>query len=116
MSVLPEPPRPPREPRTPPVVETLRKALEWRRQLDAGEVANQATIARREGATRARVTQVLMLLRLAPGIQERILDMPKSVKPPRISERRLRPVAHMGDEEHQLTAFNAIHNTLLPRC
>ena len=34
--------------------ETLRKAIEWRRQLDAGEIPNQAAIARREGITRDR--------------------------------------------------------------
>jgi hypothetical protein len=75
-------------------------------------VACQADIARREGVSRARVTQVLMLLRLAPEIQERILGMPKKTGPSRISERRLRPIAHMGDWEHQLTAFNAIHNAI----
>ena len=68
-------PKPPKEPRTPRVVELLRKAIEWRRQLDAGEVRNQADIARREGITRARVTQVMGMLRLAPEIQEHILTM-----------------------------------------
>jgi len=48
----------------------LQKAAEWRRQLDAGMVASQADIARREGISRARVTQVMGLLRLAPGIRE----------------------------------------------
>jgi len=57
-------PKPPREPQTPRVAELLRKAIEWRRQLDTGEVRNQADIAHREGVTRARVAQVLGLLRL----------------------------------------------------
>jgi len=90
------------------VVETLRKALEWRRQLDAKEVANQAAIARREGVTRARVTQVLMLLRLAPGIQERILSMPKSLNARRIGERSLRPVAIIEDPIKQAAAFEEV--------
>jgi hypothetical protein len=34
-------------------------AIEWQRQLDAGEVETRAAIARREGLTRARVTQVM---------------------------------------------------------
>ena len=97
--------KPPREPRTPPVVETLRRALEWRRELDAGEVASQAAIARREGVTRARVTQVLMLLRLAPDIQERMLSMPRSPNPPRISERVLRPITRIQDPEEQAVVF-----------
>lgn len=58
-------PRPSRLPKRigpPRIVETLRKAIEWRGQLDAGEVPNQAAIACREGISRARVTQVLGLL------------------------------------------------------
>jgi len=54
-------PKPPWEPKTPRVVELLRKAIEWRALLESGEVANQAAIARREGITRARMTQVLGL-------------------------------------------------------
>jgi hypothetical protein len=92
-------PKPAREPQTAPVVETLRKALAWQRDLDAGVVVTQADIARREGVTRARVTQVLMLLRLAPEIQDRILNMPKSVDPPRITERSLRPLSKIGPAE-----------------
>ncbi len=104
----PKPPEPPREPRTPPVVETLRKALAWRQEPDSGAVASQAEIARREGLTRARVTQVLMLVRLAPEIQERILGMPESVNAPRIGERGLRPVALIEDPEEQTTALEEI--------
>ncbi len=53
--------------------------MEWRALLESGQVANQAEIARREGITRARVTQVMGLLRLAPEIQEHILAMPQMV-------------------------------------
>jgi len=90
------------------VVETLRKALAWRQELDSGAVATQADIARREGISRARVTQVLMLLRLAPEIQERILNMSKSINPPRISERGLRPVALIEDPKQQAAAFKDV--------
>jgi len=90
------------------VVETLRKALKWRRERDRGEVHNQADIARREGITRARVTQVLMLLRLAPEIQERILSMPKSLNARRIGERSLRPVALIEDPVKQAAAFEEV--------
>ena len=49
-------PKLPRTPKKPRIVELLRKAIEWRRQIDTGEVRNQADIARSEGVTRARVT------------------------------------------------------------
>lgn len=101
----PQPPKAPQEPRTPPVVETLRKALEWRRQLDVREVANQADIARREGVSRARVTQVLMLLRLAPDIQKSILGLTEHPAAPRLAEHRLRPIALLQSPERQAAAF-----------
>jgi DNA-directed RNA polymerase sigma subunit (sigma70/sigma32) len=82
----PKPVGPPR------IVETLRKAIEWRRQLDAGEVPNQAAIARREGITRARVTQVLALLRLPPEILTRITDAHDGVAATRFSEHGLRRI------------------------
>ncbi|HEU5170324.1 MAG TPA: hypothetical protein VFU46_07290 [Gemmatimonadales bacterium] len=74
--------KPPKAPRTPRVVELLRKALEWEALLESGEVSNQAAIARREGITRARVTQVMGMLRLAPEIQPQILSLPDGVSRP----------------------------------
>src|SRR4051794_4080092 len=41
----------------------LKRAIEWQRQLDSGEVRSRAAIARREGLTRARVTQIMNMLR-----------------------------------------------------
>ncbi len=61
-------PKPPREPKTPRVVELLRRAVEWQVMLGSGDLKNQAEIARREGLTRARVIQVVAMLRLAPEI------------------------------------------------
>jgi hypothetical protein len=39
--------------------DSLVRAGEWLRQLELGEVASRAVIARREGLSRARVTQIL---------------------------------------------------------
>jgi len=98
-------PKPPSEPKTPRVVELLRKALEWQALLESGEAANQAAIARREGITRARVTQVMGLLSLSPDIQHHILSMPNTVRRPVISERALRPIAQLQDLKHQTARF-----------
>ena len=108
VTAIPERQRRPKPPKPPRVVETLLKAMEWRRQIDAGEVPDQATIARREGVSRARVTQVLMLLRLAPDIQESILALPGSPNPPRLPERVLRPIALLDDSEEQTAAFEEV--------
>ena len=101
----PKPPKPPKKPRTPGAVKALLKAREWKRQLDAGEVASQAEIARREGLTRARVTQVLNLLGLAPEIQERMLRLTKSTARPSFSEHTLRHIVSQAMPEQQLRAF-----------
>ena len=98
-------PKQPQESKTPRVAELLRKALAWRALLTSGEVSNQATIARREGITRARVTQILGLLRLAPEIQDHILSMPRTVGRPTISERVLRSITMLEDQQQQLHSF-----------
>ena len=90
------------------MVELLRKAHAWRQELDAGTVANQAELARREGVTRARVTQIMMLLRLAPDIQARVLALPATAERPILSERMLRPITCMPDLDRQLIAFDRL--------
>lgn len=101
------PAKPPKQPQTPRVVELLRMAQEWRRELDAGEVSTQAEIARREGVTRARVTQILAMLRLAPEIQEDILTLPESINRSPITEHALRLVVRISDHPSQIAAFHA---------
>ena len=101
-------PKPPQEPKTPRVVELLRKANEWKALLESGKVASQAEIALREGITRARVTQVMGMLRLAPEIHEQILSIPDGVSRPPISERILRPIEIMPDYRDQLREFHKL--------
>jgi hypothetical protein len=89
-------------------VELLRKAIEWQALLASGEAPNQAAIARREGITRARVTHVMGLLRLAPEIQQHVLSLPDMARQPVITERALRPIAQMADRTAQRSAFAAL--------
>lgn len=105
------PPKLPKEPRTPWVAELLRKAIEWQALLESGDVADQAGIARREGITRARVTQVMGMLRLAPEIQQHVLAMPEAVRRPAITERALRPLAKIEDAKQQLAQFRSLSPT-----
>lgn len=100
--------KPPKAPRTPRVVELLRKAQEWQSLLQSGQIPNQAEIARREGITRARVTQVMGMLRLAPEIQHQILSTPETVLRPAITERALRPIARMECLKDQKAKFQEI--------
>jgi len=67
-----------------------------------GLVADQAELARLGYVTRARVTQIMNLLNLAPDIQEAVLFLPRTEngRDP-ISERDLRPIAAKADWRKQ---------------
>ena len=101
-------PKLPKETRTPKVVELLRKAIEWQALIKSGEVPNQAAIARHEGITRARVTQIMGLLHLAPEIREHIKTLPDMVRRPAITERALRPIALLTDPQEQISQFHSL--------
>ena len=60
--------------------------------IEVGLYADQADVARRHGLTRARLTQLMNLLLLAPDIQEEVLalEFPAGREP--ITERTLRRV------------------------
>ena len=105
---------PPRQPQVPRVVELLLDAHEWRRQLDTGEVRTRAEIARREGITRARVTQIMSLLRLAPETQDHILSLPESTQRPALTERSIRKIVRIPDEGQQMKEFQAPRTDLRP--
>ena len=61
-------------------------------EIEAGRYADYADVARRHGLTRARVTQVMDLLLLAPDIQEEVLALQFVVGREPITERTLRKV------------------------
>ena len=59
-----------------------------------GEVRDYADLARLGYVTRARITQIMNLLSLAPDIQEEILFLPRTVKGrDRLREKEVRPIA-----------------------
>lgn len=54
-------------------VNALRLALGWQAEIETGGIT-RADIARREGLSRARVTQVMALLDLPDDVQQQLLD------------------------------------------
>ncbi len=68
----------------------IHKAIEWKRMLEARSVRSYGEIARKEGLTRARVTQIMNLLKLPPKWKAFLagLDDPEDIR--KYSERRLR--------------------------
>ena len=105
--VSPTPPdKPAKVPKTPRVVELLRKAIEWNALLESGQITTQADIARQEGITRARVTQVMGMLRLAPEVQKQIKSLPDIAGRSPVTERMLRPIGAIADQCDQLQEFH----------
>lgn len=98
-------PRPHKTPKTPRVAELLRKAIEWKELLESGKGVTQADIARREGLSRARVTQIMDLLNLAQDIKEYILSMPEAVRRPVVTERSLRPIMKLVEPRNNWRRF-----------
>lgn len=72
------------------IARQLALAHALQRRVNSGEFADYASMARELGFTRARVTQLMDLLLIAPDIQEEILflDAPAGAQP--VSERALR--------------------------
>ena len=80
----------------------LALAIRFDGLLRDGAVADRAQLARLGRVTRARVTQIMNLLNLVPGIQEEILFLPRATSGREvITERTLRPIAAQPDWKRQ---------------
>jgi hypothetical protein len=77
-------------------------AIRMQRLIDESEVRDYAELARLGQVTRARMTQIMNLLNLAPDIQEEILFLPpiESGRDP-IRELQLRPITLVPDWRKQ---------------
>lgn len=76
-------------------------AQEWHRALDDGECPSRAALARQLGVTRARMTQVLGLLELAPEGVHAIAALGAPLPRPIVSERMLRTLLTLPAGEQQ---------------
>jgi len=79
--------------RLPRVARLMALAIKYQEAVARGELADYADIARLGYITRARATQVMNLLHLAPDIQERLLFLDGSSESPDIAERDLRMIS-----------------------
>ncbi len=82
----------PKELEPPTVVKRLAQAEEWQRQLDAGEVKHRAAISHREGVSRARVTQIMHLLKLHPTVVAYVRALGPETPERIVTERRMRAI------------------------
>lgn len=98
---------PPAEPvatpgRVPRVSRLMALAIRFDRLIREGAIADQAELARLGHVTRARATQIMNLLQLAPDIQEELLFLPPvAAGRDLIRERDIRPIAAVFDWRKQ---------------
>ena len=76
-------------------------AREWKSMLARGECTSRADLACQLGGTRARVTQVLSLLELAPAVVNSVVALGDPLPGPIVSERMLRPLLKVPAEEQR---------------
>jgi hypothetical protein len=68
-------------------------------------ITDYAAVARRGRVTRARMSQIMKLLNLAPDLQEQILFLPEL---PHLNERNLRPIVRQIDWHEQRRLFQKL--------
>jgi len=97
----------------PRVARLMALAIHFEGLLRRGEAADYAALARLGQVTRARMSQIMDLLCLAPDIQEALLFFPSTEKGrDPIAEHDLRPIAAEPDWERQREAWGR----LIERC
>ena len=94
----------------PRVARLMALAIHFEGLLRRGDVPDYATLARLGQVTRARMSQIMGLLHLAPDIQEEILFLPRTIqgRDP-VTEHDLRPIAVLLDWEQQRAAWRRLH-------
>jgi hypothetical protein len=79
-------------------------AIKFQDMVDRGEVRDYADLARLGYVTRARMTQIMNMLYLAPDIQEEILGT-EAPSTGSVSERRLRSISKVVCWNNQRRAW-----------
>ena len=84
-------------------------AIHFDRLIRSGAITDQAELARLGYVTRARVTQIMNLLLLAPDIQESILTLPRTTRGrDPIREQKLRSICTEVDWDRQREVWKAL--------
>jgi len=97
-------PNAPEPPRIPRIARLMALAIKFQDIVDRGEVRDYADLARLGYVSRARITQIMNMLNLAPDIQERLLTSPIA-----LNESRIRAVVRHVLWEQQRSAFSPLH-------
>jgi hypothetical protein len=94
----------------PRVTRLMALAIKFDGMLREGVVADYADLARLGLVTRARMTQIMNLLNLAPDIQEAILFLPARTQGREsVAERNLRPLTRIISWERQRKTWRGLN-------
>ena len=105
----PAEPKVPDPPRIPRITRLMALAIKFQDMVDRGEVRDYADLARLGYVSRARITQIMNLLNLAPQIQEALLFPLEGLSGGSVAcENRIRSVARLIFWEDQRATFGAV--------
>jgi hypothetical protein len=101
--------------RIPRISRLMALAIHLDELIRQGAIADQAELARLGRVSRARLTQIMNLLNLAPDIQEHILllTQPDCVRV-NLAERDLRPITQRQDWRQQRAMWGKLHDAGTP--
>ena len=99
---VPNVPDPPSIPRT---TRLMALAIKFQGMVERDEVRDYAELARLGYVTRARLTQIMNLLLLAPDIQEHLISLSSAVA---VRETQLRCIAGIVDWREQRQRFESL--------
>jgi ParB-like chromosome segregation protein Spo0J len=97
-----EPKKPPQKPK----IDWFKKALEYQKVLTTGLVKSQAELSRKEGVSRARITQLLNLLKLPQEIKDHLDNITDEKQLEIFTERQMREILKIKDQKIQIARFN----------
>ena len=94
--------------RIPRITRLMALAIKFQAMIEQGEVRDYADLARLGYVTRARLTQIMNLLLLAPTIQEEVLKMHDLGRKRSVSEREVRSVTCIADWDRQKASWRRL--------
>ena len=98
----------------PTIIDLINRAEIFQNTLQGNNrVHTQAALARKLGISKARLTQIMNLLKLAPEIKSYIKKLDDQELLHFFNEKRLRPIASIQDEKIQIIEFKKIKKALL---
>jgi len=86
----------------------LEKAEKYAEMIKKREVKSKAELARKTGVNRARITQIMNLLKLAPEIQDYLKNLTDSLQIQYFTEKRLRLITKTKDHQEQIRKLEGL--------